>query len=219
MEPVRDGQGGAGDGGEGIVKNLHVVFGELHRAFQRVGVRGGGERAIHSRGDGGAQAAGGGDGAVTRMEERCGGFDTRSYGPGCDAQASELRLGNEVKGQAGSTPASSEPITGEQLDWAVRFACHNTEHAEQRWAERRAFGLIDDELRAALDYELGLGGGYYSRDLPQVEYQGGADPRVGIRVGYGGEWRTMHGQELLRRVRRVLSIGYPVPVGQLVMPL
>lgn len=65
---------------------------------------------------------------------------------------------------------------------AFRAAVTNTCGAVDRWAERRALGLNDEDLVAALAYELGTAGGScgHSR-YPNIDYQ-----KAGLKIWAAG---------------------------------
>jgi len=120
------------------------------------------------------------------------------------------------------------------LDEIVFRAMHSIEGARGRWAQRRARGLDDAELRAAIVEEFGIAGGF---SWPQggggadiyVDVTGGLRPRLAWRgfdrppPPWRGEWdptpdRIIQGAELLALVRRVLEVPCP-PTAQTVMAL
>ncbi len=105
----------------------------------------------------------------------------------------------------------SDDATLLELLWR---SLHSTCGAEDRWAERRARGLTDAELREAIGYEYGLSGGS-SGPEGAYSYHGGANPGFGFgSMVYAPQWkrpgeRYVRGRELLRLAREVLQIGEP----------
>lgn len=95
---------------------------------------------------------------------------------------------------------------------AFRAAVTNTCGAVDRWAERRALGLNDEDLAAALVDELGAAGGScgHSR-YPNIDYQ-----KAGLKIW--ASWASnlpmrdepvFQGQHTVETARRVFGITDP----------
>lgn len=84
--------------------------------------------------------------------------------------------------------------------------------ATERWAERSALGLDDEELAAALAYELGIAGGSCgSSRRPNINYQ-----QAGLKIWVS--WASnlpmrdepvFQGQNTIKTARRVFGIIDP----------
>jgi hypothetical protein len=64
------------------------------------------------------------------------------------------------------------PLTPEEKVWAFRKATSGFEGGKQRWMERAATGMSDDELAEALQYEIGIFGGQCGPGQIGITYQG-----------------------------------------------
>jgi hypothetical protein len=54
----------------------------------------------------------------------------------------------------------NEPLNDDEKLYALYRAIHSTAGATERWAERAATAMKDDELRQAVEYELSSFGGF-----------------------------------------------------------
>src|SRR6516225_524487 len=96
--------------------------------------------------------------------------------------------------------------TQAQRDAALFKVLHHIQGSAGRWAkERRRRFLMDEELRAAIAREFGLGGGALERGQPPVQYRGGQKPAVWFAIGNFGK-PDLAGQALLDAARRVLAL-------------
>lgn len=96
-------------------------------------------------------------------------------------------------------------------DNTILIQCTAFNGAEERWGERRARGLDDDELREAIKYEFGhWGGGLSNSWRLSYEVCGDGDPRLFMgerpRKGQKDLREKLRGKRLLDEVRRVLEI-------------
>ena len=84
--------------------------------------------------------------------------------------------------------------------------------ATERWAERSALGLNDEELAAALAYELGTAGGSCGfSQRPNINYQ-----QAGLKIWVSWisnlpmrEEPVFQGQHTIKTARRVFEINDP----------
>lgn len=66
----------------------------------------------------------------------------------------------------------TRPLSAADRLWAFRKATCSMQGATERWAQRAARGLTDDELTDALRFELGIFGGCSARDEgPALTFQ------------------------------------------------
>jgi hypothetical protein len=89
-------------------------------------------------------------------------------------------------------------------------ATQGTSGAVKRWAERATKSMTDNELREALEYEIGTYGGYCGPSDPDVEYQSN-----GLRIwgGWSNVRRTnpplWSGAATVATARKVYGIKTP----------
>lgn len=94
-----------------------------------------------------------------------------------------------------------------RVDAALRSSLHSFTEADERWSQHRKRGLTDAELKQAIAFEFGIGGG---GSHPEWHcHQGSADPKFWLSITDHGK-PTLRGQPLLERVRVLLKIPYPV---------
>lgn len=74
-------------------------------------------------------------------------------------------------------------LTQEEKLWAFRRATCSMQGAKERWAQRAARGLTDEQLAEALRYEIGIYGGFSGPDSLSVSYQG-----AGLKIW--ASWET-----------------------------
>lgn len=97
-------------------------------------------------------------------------------------------------------------VTDSDIDWAINRSAHSMEGAEKRWAERRAKGLTDEDLRSALGYEFGQGGG--SQSGHPSRWTTGSETNPVISVYWHSKKKTVvKGKDLLERARAILKIS------------
>ncbi len=88
---------------------------------------------------------------------------------------------------------------------ALIRALHSVEGAAVRW---NAAGRLDDAaLLARIGEEFGIVGGF-SRAGEWVDFRGGRNPRIEIRIGAENPVE-LSGRELLAAVRMALKISHP----------
>ena len=94
-----------------------------------------------------------------------------------------------------------------RVNAALFRSLHQVEMADKRWSSFRQRGLTDAELKEAIAQEFGiLGGGSH----PEWHtHQGGNDPKFWLSISHHGK-STLKGQPLLKRVRELLKIPYPL---------
>jgi hypothetical protein len=98
------------------------------------------------------------------------------------------------------------------VDWAVWHSCHTAQGAEERWAERRARGLTDEELTAEIGEEFGSAGGFgLGQGTPWGWHYGGLHPRVVVDNRVDRDAMVVDGRRLVNVVRRLFAI--PMGVG------
>jgi hypothetical protein len=105
----------------------------------------------------------------------------------------------------------SPPLTPDEKVWAFRKATNSVENAPKRWTERVRTGLTDEQLAAAIKYELGEMGGYCGSDGVSVEYEGNG---LKIWAAHGMPHRHTEtpmcaGPATLRLAREVYGIADP----------
>ena len=102
--------------------------------------------------------------------------------------------------------------SGWRLRWALLRSAHSFEGAEGRWAERRARGLTDAELTAALAEEFGIWGGSTGFERGEHLYcwcKGGKHPECGLGFRGDEDYVRLRGFDLLRMAREILAISVP----------
>ncbi len=78
----------------------------------------------------------------------------------------------------------TRPLSQEDKLQAFRKATCSMEGAADRWAQRAARGLTDDQLTEALRFEIGIFGGSSSyRDCPALTFQAS-----GLKIWAAWEW-------------------------------
>ncbi|HYM11110.1 MAG TPA: hypothetical protein VEU62_10265 [Bryobacterales bacterium] len=77
----------------------------------------------------------------------------------------------------------TRPLSHEEKLWAFGRATCSMEGAKERWAQRAARGLTDEQLAEALRFELGIYGGFSGPDSLSVTYQG-----AGLKIW--ASWET-----------------------------
>jgi hypothetical protein len=94
---------------------------------------------------------------------------------------------------------------------AFMRAVHSFANAKERWQQRAASGLTDDELKEALRYELGIAGGSSCSDSIKVEYQG-----AGLKIwaswdsfNHYGTKPIFEGADTIAFAREVFGISNP----------
>ena len=94
-----------------------------------------------------------------------------------------------------------------RVNAALLRSLHQVEKADKRWSNYRQRGLTDAELKEAIAQEFGIyGGGSH----PECHtHQGGDDPKFWLSISHHGK-PTLRGQPLLKRVRELLKIPYPL---------
>mgnify|MGYP001251448964 CR=1 FL=1 len=105
-------------------------------------------------------------------------------------------------------------------DEELRRALHSFADAAERWNQRRATGMTDEQLWGAIAEELGIFGGIGGRGWREVIHRGGDDPAVWIdhdEEGLGHSRKPgrpqLRGHALLVSTRRLLGIRQPVVAG------
>jgi hypothetical protein len=99
----------------------------------------------------------------------------------------------------------------------LRSGLCNMAGAEERWAALAERGATDEELTAALRYELGVYFGSSGSGWLNVACSG-QPPRVWIddeHISVYGRKPDYQGASLLALARQLFGIGLPVPAGQL----
>jgi hypothetical protein len=66
----------------------------------------------------------------------------------------------------------SPPLKAEEIDYAFRKATSGFAGGMERWAERAARGMTDEELAQALKHEIGIFGGQCGPGMLGISYQG-----------------------------------------------
>lgn len=102
-----------------------------------------------------------------------------------------------------------DSLTEEEKAFALRIATNSMQGSRERWAERIATGLTDQQLARALEYELGSFG---SRDRQGigVTFQGS-----GLRIwadrcmGNRSRPPILEGQRTVSFARRIYGISDP----------
>jgi len=108
----------------------------------------------------------------------------------------------------------TRPLTDEDKRRGFLYATHGMEGAEQRWKDRAAKGLNDEELEAAIAYELGIEGGASSwpeKGIPASHHKG-----AGLQIWLSWEFPRCHqqrptfkGAETIAMARTVYGIRHP----------
>lgn len=106
----------------------------------------------------------------------------------------------------------TRPLSQDDKLRAFRKATCSMEGAADRWAQRAARGLTDDELTHALRYELGIFGGCSAyRDCPALTFQAN-----GLKIWAAWEWPdhvnskpVFQGRATLDMARQVYGIRDP----------
>ncbi|HYM78118.1 MAG TPA: hypothetical protein VE377_19235 [Candidatus Dormibacteraeota bacterium] len=106
----------------------------------------------------------------------------------------------------------TRPLSQEEKLRAFRKATCSMEGAADRWAQRAARGLTDDELTHALRYELGIYGGCSAyRDCPALTFQAN-----GLKIWAAWEWPNhvkdkplFQGRTTMDMARQVYGIRNP----------
>ncbi len=106
----------------------------------------------------------------------------------------------------------TRPLSQEDKLRAFRKATCSMEGAADRWAQRAARGLTDDQLTEALRFELGIFGGSSAyRDCPALTYQG-----AGLKIWAAWEFQnhvttkpTFQGAATIATARQVYGIRNP----------
>ena len=95
-----------------------------------------------------------------------------------------------------------------RVNAALFRSLHQVEKADKRWSSFRQRGLTDAELKEAIAEEFGIyGGGSH----PEWHcHQGGDDPKFWLDSISPYSKPTLKGQPLLKRVRELLKIPYPL---------
>jgi hypothetical protein len=73
---------------------------------------------------------------------------------------------------ANDEESPSPPLTRDEVEYAFRRATSGFAGGKDRWAERAATGLTDEELAGALKYEIGSFGGQGGPGMLGISYQG-----------------------------------------------
>jgi hypothetical protein len=95
-----------------------------------------------------------------------------------------------------------------RIDSALLRSLQSFCDAEKRWGKHQKLGLTDAELTQAIAYEFGIYGG---ASHPETHcYQGGRDPKFWLLSITPHGNPTLRGQPLLKRVRSLLKIPYPL---------
>lgn len=108
---------------------------------------------------------------------------------------------------------------------ALKRALHSVQGATERWALRRATGLTDDELSAALlEWEWSCSPGFWGWDFGyqtrarqgavSIQIYGPYDP---TREDRHATIATLTGRRLLAAVRQVTGVGQKAQAGQLAL--
>ena len=66
----------------------------------------------------------------------------------------------------------SPPLKPEEIEYAFRKATSGFAGGRERWAERAARGMTDEELAEALKHEIGIFGGQCGPGMLGISYQG-----------------------------------------------
>lgn len=66
----------------------------------------------------------------------------------------------------------SPPLKADEIEHAFRRATSGFAGGMERWAERAAKGMTDEELSLALKYEIGIFGGQCGPGMLGISYQG-----------------------------------------------
>ncbi len=102
------------------------------------------------------------------------------------------------------------PLTREEKVWAFCRATHSIENARARWQARGESCMSDRDLAEAIEYELGLFGGFYGTNGLSVVYKGG-----GLKIWVGrGSARSdgpplLAGTSTIAMARAMYSIRKP----------
>lgn len=92
------------------------------------------------------------------------------------------------------------------IDEAIRHCTHSFQDSEKRWQKLREAGATDEQLRSRIKDEIGTGGS--SSSTHDYEMRAGQFT-ITVRKPVSAK---ISGKELLKRVRRVLSIPQPFAV-------
>lgn len=106
----------------------------------------------------------------------------------------------------------TRPLSQADKLWAFRKATCSMQDATERWAQRAARGLTDDQLTEALRYELGILGGSSARaDGPALTFQAN-----GLKIWAAWEWPNhvtakplFQGAATIAMARQVYDIRNP----------
>lgn len=91
----------------------------------------------------------------------------------------------------------------------LRDQLHSMAGASDRWQKRRQDGLSDDELKTAIGYEFGIGGGSSGPNMTPAYHAGGKNPRYWYNsMGPNGK-PALQGKALINAVRDLLEIPFP----------
>jgi len=103
-------------------------------------------------------------------------------------------------------------LSHEDKHYAFRRATHGMAGSEQRWQERAERGLTDEELKAALEFELGIYGGSCGPGEMSLTFQA-----AGLKIW--ADWNTVapdvdrkpifQGTATIRMAREVYGIKDP----------
>lgn len=105
----------------------------------------------------------------------------------------------------------NKEVTREDIEQALRRAICHIEGAKERWDERIASGLTDEELEQALKYELGIAGGQCGPDTLSIDYQ-----RSGFKIwaSWGitntySDAPVLEGRKTIAMTRKIYAIRDP----------
>ena len=105
-------------------------------------------------------------------------------------------------------------LTEEDKRRGFRYVTHGMEGSEQRWKDRAAKGMTDDQLADAIAYELGIEGGssgWAEKGIPANHHKG-----AGLQIWLSWDFPRAHqnkptfkGAETIAMARAVYGIRHP----------
>lgn len=107
--------------------------------------------------------------------------------------------------------STTKPLSQQDIHAAFIRAVHSMAGAKDRWQQRIKTGLNDPALQEALQYELGLFGGFSARDMLSIAYQG-----AGLKiwaswdgVNHCTDTPILQGKQTIAYAREVFNIPNP----------
>ena len=127
-----------------------------------------------------------------------------------DSDGDEEEFGDLPEDPAVDDEPPSPPLRSEEIESAFRRATSGFAGGMERWAERAARGMTDEELAQALKHEIGIFGGQCGPGMLGISYQG-SGLRIWADRGIGSHGRKpiLAGAATVAMARTVYGIRDP----------